>query len=181
MSKHTIYNNSACTDIEELRSEYKEHLECNNYSPEEIKVFIQDETRLYEYANMILDMNYEDEQSNLNKYVDGNILAIADVGRWNGRVCGYKELSNNLKDIFKVWDSCERIQLYGENRQIKGTGYHHDGTNYVIFRKLREDITEVQKEKLLSAIYSNEDNAKNLIKRYTRSIYSDIKKIYGWN
>ena len=164
----TIYTTEY--DFEEAKKEYKE---CNDITEE-----ISDD-RVYDFINDTVSMWYEDEKVNLNKEIDTDILAVANMGLWNGRRTGYKELSNNLKDIFSVWESCDGLKLYVEKGNVKGTGYHHDGTNYVTFRKWKDNISDDAKDKVLSALYMGND-ATNLLKRYTRSIVKDVAKIYGW-
>lgn len=44
--------------------------------------------------------SYNDELLNLNVETEGDIIAIASMGLWNGKCSGYKILDkNNLKEI----------------------------------------------------------------------------------
>ena len=53
------------------------------------------EALMYELSADHLD----DERTNLNIQLSQPILVIADLGRWNGRVMGYKEIpSGNIRD-----------------------------------------------------------------------------------
>ena len=55
----------------------------------------QREALMYELNADYLD----DERTNLNIQLSQPILVIADLGRWNGRVMGYKEIpSGNIQD-----------------------------------------------------------------------------------
>ena len=126
------------------------------------------------------DFYFEDEESNLNVKIDTDILAIADLGLWNGRKHGYKVIGNNLSSILRVWDSCDTIEIGVDKGNVVGTGYHHDGTNYITFRKFKEGITEKARDKVIEAIYNNSDNEESLIKRNTRSLAPEVNAIYGW-
>ena len=176
-----IYNNyDSNYTLEEARTDYKEHLiDMGNTEAEALETIALD-NNVYCFIAENQDMIYEDEYNhNLNVEINSKLIAIANIGRWNGRRCGYKELSYNLNSIFECWESCDYIKLYSEHGNIKGIGAHHDGTNYVTFRKLIDNITDSQLELLENAIYENAGNVENYIKRYTRSIYKDVKKIYG--
>lgn len=41
----------------------------------------------------------DDEISNLDMFLEGNILLIADLGLWNGRKSGYRIIDNNVGNI----------------------------------------------------------------------------------
>lgn len=177
--KKTIYTTDY--NLEEARQDYKEYLGDNSlYSDDEIEENINDDNKVYEYINETISIWYDDEKANLDKELDTEIIALADIGRWNGRVKGYKELGYNLNSIFSVWDSCDAIKLFAEKGSIKGIGYHHDGRNYVTFRKWINNISDNMKEKVINAIYNQDSDSDKLIKRYTRSIYKDVANIYGW-
>lgn len=164
-------------DFNLWKKDFKEHLEINEC--ENIDELVNDDSDVWEFIHEMERLEWEDLYTELDITIDENIIAIANIGRWNGRKSGYKKLSNNLKDILTVWSECDYIKIYTEKGNIKGIGAHHDGTNYITFKKWKKGITENAKGKVLNAIYSNAQNKETLITRYTRSIYSDIKKIYG--
>lgn len=123
----------------------------------------------------MLSVYLEDERINLNRVVDGRILVIADLGLWNGRRQGYKILGNKASDI--LYDDADYIEWYGDGHNIKATATHHDGTNYLEYRIIREDRNI---QNLLDAIYSGEEISRKKMNYYTKSLYKDIAKIYGW-
>ena len=166
--------------LEEIALDYKEELIANGASTERIEELIANEDALYEHQADRHDIWCNDEMCNLDTEINTKIIAIASVGLWNGRHTGYKELSYNLSDIFRVWDSCDYIKLSQKNGNIIGKGIHHDGTNYVTFRKWVDNVSDENKDKVLDALYDGKDNFQSLVKRYTRSIAPDIKAIYGW-
>lgn len=172
--KHMIWSNTNLTIDDDWREAYKEFLEINNM---DVPLKIDDydvETYMCETNDMYLD----DEKMNLNKTLDGRILVIADLGLWSGRKQGYKILGKNLNNIFDInsrgFDSAE---FYGDGYNIKGIEHHHDGTNYYEYRVIREDRDV---DKLLDAIYNGEEVTRKKINYYTRSLYKDVAKIYGW-
>ena len=133
------------------------------------------------------DTNYEeesqwfnDESTNFNVELDEDIIAIASMGLWNGRRMGYKIIGNKLNNILYSFTSCDYIKFNSAGRDIVGMGVHHDGTNTATFRKWRKGISDSVKEKTINAIYEGKENVQELIKKNTRSIYKDVKKIYGW-
>ena len=46
--------------------------------------------------------NLTDERMNLDKQIEGVVIAFADLGLWNGRRQGYKILGHNINGIFNV-------------------------------------------------------------------------------
>lgn len=123
----------------------------------------------------LLDMYLEDERANLNVNADGRILIIADLGLWNGRRQGYKILGRKVSDILS--DDADYIEWYGDGHNIRATATHHDGTNYYEYRVIREDRNI---DKLLDAIYNGEEITRKKLNYYTKSLYSDVAKVYGW-
>ena len=122
---------------------------------------------------------YSCEKENLNVDLGVDIIAIADLGLWNGRRLGYKRLGSNLNEILTFF-GCDYVKIFAEERNIKSLAIHHDGTHCVRFRKWKDDTTEAQRERVLEAIYNQSDAAQALISRFTCSIYSDVKEIFGW-
>lgn len=125
------------------------------------------------YGN--IDVEYEDEQCNLNKELDGRVLAIVSVGRWNGRKSGYKILSRNLNSILDNI-GCDEFRVYADKYNVKADGYHHDGHNFVEYRELREDRNY---QNLLDKLYSGVEVSRQEINYYTKSLRSKIKEVYG--
>lgn len=123
----------------------------------------------------LLDIYLEDERDNLNIITDGRILIIADLGLWNGRRQGYKILGRRASDILS--SDADYVEWYGDCYNIKATATHHDGTNYYEYRVIREDRNI---DNLLNAIYNGEEITRKKLNYYTKSLYSDVAKVYGW-
>ena len=117
----------------------------------------------------------EDERQNLNVKTDGRILIIADLGLWNGRHRGYRILGTKVSDI--LYEMADYIEWYGDGHNIKATASHHDGTNYYEYRVIREDRNI---DNLLNAIYNGDNITRKKLNYYTKSLYRDVAKIYGW-
>ena len=124
-----------------------------------------------------LDTYFDDETMNLDKQLDGRILAIADMGLWNGRRTGYKILGDNLNEVLTSAIGCDEKEVYFDGHNIKAEGYHHDGRNYVEFREIKEGKNI---DRLLNKIYNNEPISRNELNYYTKPLGKYVKQIFGW-
>lgn len=132
----------------------------------------------YEQMDLIREMNSEylwDERANLNKKIDGRILVLGDIGRWNGRFNGYKILDDNISSILET--DCDYCEWYSDGYNIKFKGIHHDGKNYYTYRVIREDRNI---DNLLDDIYDGKEISRKKLNYYTKSLHSYIAEIYGW-
>lgn len=127
--------------------------------------------------NENIELWYEDEKTNLDKYLAGNIIAIADLGLWNGRVNGYKVMNNNLSSILEFFH-CDYIRVYQDRYNIKSDCIHHDGINHILFRMLRPELTynmiDNFEEKMCTGKLTSRD-----LRKYTVSLNTEIDNIYG--
>ena len=170
MKKHIIWSNLNL-DIEDWREAYKEFLEINDMNGDP-----DDEDAIRTWMEESNDYYIDDERCILNKKVNGRILVIGDLGRWNGRVSGYKIIeSRNISDI--LYSDCDYVEWYGDGYNIRCTAHHHDGTNYYLYRVIREDRNI---ENLLDAIDNGEKITSSKLNYYTKSLYKDVAKVYGW-
>lgn len=170
MKKHIIWSNMNL-DVEDWRDDYKESCENNDmeYDPD-------DELAIYEWMMETNDEYLDDERMNLDKVVEGRILVIADLGLWNGRKSAYKIVdSGNIKDILGFTYDC--AEFYGDGYNIRGTEVHHDGTNHYLYRVIREDKNIVN---LLNDIWDGKEITSKKLNYYTKSLYKDVAKVYGW-
>lgn len=122
----------------------------------------------------VVDGYLSDERMNLDKPIDGIIVAFADLGLWNGRRQGFKILGSTIKDIFGI--SEDDNEWYGDGFNIRGSLTHHDGTHYVLYR-VAKDRDEA--ERIAGKIYNKEIDEAGFRKR-TRSLYPYVADIYGW-
>ena len=164
-------------DIEDgWREAYKDFLEINELDDDP-----DDEYAIYQYMVETNGMYLDDERFNLDIEVTRPIIAIADLGLWNGRFSAYKELNSyNIKDCLNGFDSCEYHEWYvDEDNDLRCTAVHHDGRNYILYRAYREDITTTQKYDFLDKIYNGSVTQED-IDAVTRGLGDEIAKVYGW-
>ena len=167
--EHTIFNNYE--DVDTMDNTKQQIAENREISIEEVT----DQMVYDEWAEQ-REFWFSDEQENLDKKLDGNIIAIADLGLWNGRVSGYKILGNNLNEIM-TFGNHDYIKIYSDGYNIRKESCHHDGTNRILFRMVRDnrDI-----EKFAEMIYDGKTITRSLLNYYTKSIEKDVRKIFGW-
>ena len=121
----------------------------------------------------------DDERCNLNIQLSQPILVIGDLGRWNGRVMGYKEIeSGNIKDCLYS-DTDYSTWYVDKNGDFRCTAIHHDGTNYYLYRTYKDGVSETQIENLKWKIYESKATRAD-ITRITRRLGDEIGKVYGW-
>ena len=82
--RHIIWSNQNL-DVDDWREDYKEFLKAN-----ELDDNPNDEQALYEWMVETNGDYLYDERANLNIQLSQPIIVIGDIGRWNGRVMGYK-------------------------------------------------------------------------------------------
>ena len=90
--RHIIWSNRSL-DVDDWREDYKEFLEANELDDDP-----NDEQALYEWME---ETNYDylsDERVNLNVQLSQPIIVIGDIGRWNGRVMGYKDIPDGVSE-----------------------------------------------------------------------------------
>ena len=131
-------------------------------------------------AYQINDGYLDDERCNLNIQLPSPILVIGDIGRWNGRVMGYKEIaSGNIRDC--LYSDCDYntwyVDRYGD---LRCTASHHDGTNYYLYRTYKEGVSDEQIENLKRKIYNGKVTRAD-ITRITRRLGDEIGSVYGWS
>lgn len=137
-------------------------------SEQELNEFIQQD-----YSNW-----YSCELDNLDSELQGRVIAIASLGLWNGRKTGYKIMNSNLNSVL---DACggDYLKVYTDRYDVKSVAVHHDGVNYITYRMLKPNLTEVQIDNFLNKLASG-DFTKKDISRYTISLRNKINQIYGW-
>jgi hypothetical protein len=165
--RHIIWSNYAL-DYEDWRNELEEQY------PE----LSEDEriSLMYEYNSDYLN----DERANLNLQLPQPILVIADLGLWNGRHMGYKEIkSGNICDCLYA-DTDYSTWYVDHLGDLRCDAIHHDGTNHYLYRTYKPYISTAQidllKEKISRGIATRAD-----ITRLTYRLGDEIAKIYGFS
>lgn len=137
------------------------------------------EYELHEKMHEINSEYIDDERMNLNVTLSRPIIAIANLGLWNGRRTGYQIIgSGNIRDC--LYSNCDYCKWYvDETGEFCFTGIHHDGTNYHTYRVFRDSATDSQIEKLKDLLYDGEATQYD-IDKVTKKIGRAIGKVYGW-
>ena len=172
--KHIIWYDMDVINDESLEYAKETLLDC--YEEEEIT-----DDRLEEFLYQYNSDMFDYEVSNLSHAEEtaGEIIAIADMGLWNGRRTGYK-----LLDSRKVSDCLTKITHYDinefyvdEHGELRSTHVHHDGTNYVLYRSLKPELTYEQVDEFTSSLYYGKEVD---IDKYTDKVGTLVAKFYGW-
>lgn len=104
----------------------------------------------------------------------GDILVIADLGLWNGRVPGYKILTGKM--VSEILFGENICVIYDEEKgDVTGEEHHHDGTNYYLFRELRDGIDH---KEFLESVLCGKEISKQKLNAHTRSLKKYIKEAY---
>ena len=120
-----------------------------------------------------------DERMNLNIQLSQPIIVIGDLGRWNGRVMGYKMIeSGNIKDcLYSDTDFTEwYVDKYGD---LRADAVHHDGTNHYLYRVFKDGVSDTQIENLKDKIYMGKATRAD-ITRITKRLGDEIAAVYGF-
>ena len=131
----------------------------------------------YQVNNDYLD----DERMNLDKEVNGYIIAMAfrssmRYGVWGGAGSkGYKLCGTNVSGILTT--SSDGAEWYGDTYNIRGEFNDHDGTDSVIYRVAK---SEDDAERIASKIYNGEIETEEQFCKVTKSLYPYVAKVYGW-
>lgn len=126
------------------------------------------------------DETLGDERLNLSLDLPGDILAIADLGFWDGRKPGYKVIGRSLSDCLYSSAGGSYCRWFVDKRgNLRSEEIHHDGTNYILYRMFKPSVSEKVRENLYAAIVSGQD-VKAEISRLTVRLGDIIGDVYGW-
>ena len=172
--RHVIWSNHNL-DIEDgWREAYAEFLEINGLDKDP-----NDEGAIYEYMLETNDDYLGDERMNLNIQLSQPIIIIAVLGLWNGRVSGYKEIeSGNIADCLTRQQDYDTWYV-DEEGDLRCDSVHHDGTNRLLYRVFKDDVSEEQMDDLKEKIYEGKVTQAD-IDAVTRRLGDEIAKVYGW-
>ena len=135
-----------------------------------------------EYYAIMLERNGEqlsDERINLHLPCDEDILAIGDIGRWNGRRMGYKTYESKLISDC-LYSDCDYAEWYVDREgEFRSKQIHHDGTNNIYYRTFKESADYDERAELMDQIYHGVATQEE-IDRLTDKLGEKIGKVYGW-
>ena len=130
---------------------------------------------MYELNNEYLD----DARMNLDIPVFEEIIVLGDLGLWNGRKSGYKEIrGHSIKDClytdtdYSTWYLDDRGDLCCE-------AIHHDGINHYLYRVFKPDVSDTRKENFLEKVLRGTVTRAD-ITRTTQRLGDKIAEVYGW-
>ena len=131
--------------------------------------------KMYEINAEYLD----DERANLDIQCNTDIIVFGDIGRWNGRREGYKIIeSGNIKDC--LYSECDMNEWYVDrDGDLRSTQIHHDGRNYLYYRKFKDGLSSDDREDFLDKFYDGNATQED-IDRVTDKLGGVIAEVYGW-
>ena len=136
-----------------------------------------------EYTELMYKINADyifDERDNLDIQFSKPIIIIGDLGRWNGRVTGYKDIeSGNIRDCLYS-DRDYNTWYVDDQGDLRCEAIHHDGTDYYRYRVFKPTVTETQMEGFKEKIYSGRVTEKD-ITSVTDRLGDAIGEVYGWS
>ena len=120
-----------------------------------------------------------DERANLDIQCNTDIIVFGDISRWNGRREGYKIIeSGNIKDC--LYSECDMNEWYVDrDGDLRSTQIHHDGRNYLYYRKFKEGLSSDDREDFLDKFYDGNATQED-IDRVTDKLGGMIAEVYGW-
>ena len=131
---------------------------------------------MYEINNDYLD----DERCNLNIQCNTDIIVFGSIGQWNGRVHRYKLIeSGKISDC--LYTNCDMAEWYVDrDGDLCSTQIHHDGRNYLYYRKFKDGISSEERDDFLKKFCKGETTQED-IDRVTDKLGGIIAEVYGWD
>lgn len=139
-----------------------------------------------EIDEMINDQNYDDlvyEREILNINLPEPIIAIADLGLWDGRHTGYREIPGNIAKCLdtSVSSSYGATWYLDKRNDLVCDDMHHDGTNHYLYRTWKKTATPQQRANFISKIMTGETITRRDITRLTERLGDAICAAHGWD
>ena len=172
---HFVWSNSVDVmfpNEEENKTMYKEFLEMNNMTEDDIDI--------NEYLDNEIGQYWNDEYENLTSHekVQGEkyYLVLADLGLWNGRADGGLIIKGIWNAISKCFEDYNKV--YFDGKRLKVEACHHDGTNYFQIRELTDKGVKYWNN---HPYMSDRELHQRLFNdsHYTHEV-SIFKEVYGW-
>ena len=138
------------------------------------------ESELYQLMDERNSSYLDDERCNLNIQMAMPIIIIGDLGLWNGRRTGYKDIpSGNIRDC--LYSDTDYTTWYVDRLgDLRCDAVHHDGTNHYLYRAFKPGVSEAQMDRLREKIYDGSVTRAD-ITRVTQRLGDAIGKVYGWD
>ena len=157
----------------------------SNLDYEDWKEFFDEEypgLDVNERIDMMYELNDEyldDERMNLDIPVAEEIIVLGDLGLWNGRKSGYKEIhGHSIKDC--LYTDTDYATWYLDGRgDLCCEAIHHDGTNHYLYRVFKPNVSDTRKENFLEKVLRGTVTRAD-ITRNTQRLGDKIAEVYGW-
>lgn len=138
------------------------------------------DTERMELASEMLENDLDDERFNLDIQLDRPILVIGDLGLWDGRHSGYKEIeSGDIRDCLYA-DTDYSTWYVDKLGDLRCDAIHHDGTNHYLYRVYKDGVRDSQIDLLKEKLYYGTATRAD-ITRATRRLGDDIARVYGFS
>lgn len=139
-----------------------------------------------EIDEMISDQNFDDlvvERGILDINLSEPIIAIADLGLWDGRRTGYREIPGNIAKCLDVYGSSsyESTWYLDDRNDLVCDDMHHDGTNHYLYRTWKKTATPRQRANFINKIMTGETITRRDITRLTERLGDAICAAHGWD
>jgi len=123
-----------------------------------------------------------DVRTEFDQVIAPELIAIGDIGRWDGRYCGYHDIPDgNLKHCFFPGRDIDNAEWFVDQKgDLRSEQRHHDGTHYVLYRAVKGENTYEDTEHFKHLIWSGKVTERD-IDRYTERVGDPIAKLYGWD
>ena len=139
-----------------------------------------EESDTYVDEQMFIDEQFDNWQTLIYEAVNmktNDLLLVADLGLWNGRKRGFKEVKN-MEEAMTVGNE-DMNEITIEDGELHKKAVHHDGTNHIVVREWKNDVTEEQKEKTKLEIWRDSLKADALIRKHTDPVGHYWEELYG--
>lgn len=119
----------------------------------------------------------DDERANLSVPLDGDILCISQIGRWDGVHLSAGTIGNgNLSDCLSVGNDIESARFYCNRHDLVSEQTHHDGTNVHTYRL----ISAKQKARIQRHVEKYGFADERYLRRNSTSLRPAVAQVYGW-
>ena len=125
-------------------------------------------------------ISFNDEKANLNIHIDGPVLVIKTINRWDGQTIQCSMIARDtIGALMERFFDGNSFYVEADTGDFVGEAYHHDGTNYYRFREISADALHDDIDDLVYKMESGEEYAEDLA-RLTKTFGGRIAKVYGW-
>ena len=126
------------------------------------EIGLTDESEQYQEASEQNNMYLEDLRISFDKNIPENykIIAVADLGFWDGRCLGVKNFQRNLYNCLFTDKDIIDVEWAIRDGDFVSTQKHHDNTNYITYRAVPDRYVDKLCEKIekgldISEIWDN--------------------------